>query len=162
MQSTRNSHELKQQNIEDLTFTIAAFLILNVFASWATLNVCNLIVLVINVNCKNKKLLNLRLVLCLKIEFDLLLELPYLTVTNAVLNLLEWCEKMVVNGNATIIEMIINFWKLRANNSLMIWINIWPTHTGNYYQIWRWFGVTVYVKFTATPIANAHLLVTKL
>ena len=69
---------------------------------------------------------------------------------------------MIMNSNATIIEMIINFWKLRTNNSLMIRINIWSTHTGHYYKIWRWFGVTVYVKFTATHIANAHLLVIKL
>ena len=69
---------------------------------------------------------------------------------------------MIVDGKTTIIEMIINFWKLRTNNSLMIRINIWSTHTVHYYQIWRWFGVTVYVEFTATPIANPHLLETKL
>ena len=54
IQSTHNSHKIKQESIEDLTLKVAAFLILNVFASCATLNVCNLSVLVTNVTIRTK------------------------------------------------------------------------------------------------------------
>ena len=36
---------------------------------------------------------------------------------------------MIINGNVTIIEIIVNFWKLKANNSLMIRINIYDQQT---------------------------------
>ena len=53
MQLTHNSHKIIQ-NIEDPTFTVAVFLILNLFASLARLNVCNSSVLVTNVSIRTK------------------------------------------------------------------------------------------------------------
>ena len=36
---------------------------------------------------------------------------------------------MIMNGNVTITEIIVNFWKLNANNWFMIRINIYDQQT---------------------------------
>ena len=100
MQSTHNSHKIKQQKILLFNFEFTCWLsYIECFQSERTYNKCDY---------KNRKLRNLRLALCLKFEFDLLLELIHVPVTNTALNLLEQrlieLQKIFMKSNATIMK----------------------------------------------------------